>query len=55
MGVWASYSLSDLVLFSPQAYVRLHELHNAAIWPLQLPALAIAVGLLLLTDRKSVV
>ncbi|MCB1799678.1 MAG: hypothetical protein KDI67_12405, partial [Gammaproteobacteria bacterium] len=49
MGVWASYSLSDLVLFSPQAYVRLHELHNAAIWPLQLPALAIAVGLLLLT------
>ncbi|MEZ5585602.1 MAG: DUF6064 family protein [Sedimenticolaceae bacterium] len=49
MGVWASYSLSDLVLFSPQAYVRLYELHNTAVWPLQLPALAIAVGLLLLT------
>ena len=48
MGVWASYSLADLVLFSPQAYFRLYELHNAAIWPLQPPALAIAVGLLLL-------
>lgn len=49
MGAWASYSLSDLVLFSPHAYFRLYELLNAAIWPLQLVTVGIAVALLLLT------
>ena len=53
MGVWASYSLADLVLFSPQAYFRLYELHNAATWPWHLLALGAAVVLLLLTWRAQ--
>lgn len=50
---WLSYSLSDLVLFSPTTYFRLYELHNAALWPLQLIMVAVAFALLLLTRQKA--
>lgn len=43
MGEWASYGLSDFLMFSPQAYWRLVERYNAAYWPAQL--LAIVAGL----------
>ena len=47
---WATYSLNDFVLFSPQVYFRLFELHNQALWPAQLltTALCLAVFLRLL-------
>ncbi|MET0100291.1 MAG: DUF6064 family protein [Sedimenticola sp.] len=45
MEVWLSYSLTDLLLFSPDTYFRLYELNNMALWPLQpfLPVVAFAV------------
>lgn len=50
MSEWWTYSLSDFLLFSPRIYYRLFELYNAAIWPLQILALALGaaiIGLLL--------
>ena len=32
---WLSYSLHDLLIFSPESYYRLHELYNLSLWPLQ--------------------
>lgn len=39
MSYSASYSLSDLLLFSSRVYERLSELHNAALWPAHSAAL----------------
>jgi hypothetical protein len=36
MPEWWTYTLSDFLLFSPRAYYRLIERHNAAVWPWQL-------------------
>lgn len=55
MEVWASYSLSDLLLFAPTTYLRLFELLNAALWPAQLATLAAGVSLLILTRRASTI
>lgn len=53
MEVWLSYSLADLLMFSPEAYFRLFELHNAAFGPL-LPVVVIAgLSLLVLVRRKE--
>ena len=42
------YSLSWLLLllFSPRVYWRLFELHNEALWPLQVPALLLGAAIL---------
>lgn len=48
MGDWASYSLSDFLLFSPRAYWRMFELHNAEWWPLPLATLAAGIAALAL-------
>jgi Family of unknown function (DUF6064) len=45
---WWSYGPSDFLLFSPRAYWRLFELHNEAVWPLQVPALIAGLMLILL-------
>jgi hypothetical protein len=42
---WATYTLSDLQIFSARAYARLFEAYNAAVWPAQIATLAL--GLLL--------
>lgn len=50
MSEWWSYRLSDFLMFSPQAWGRLLELYNAAIWPMQAVGLAlglVAIGLAL--------
>lgn len=39
----------ELLLFSERVYWRLFVLHNEALWPWQLPALAIGTGLMLAT------
>ncbi|MDI5891472.1 DUF6064 family protein [Halomonas rhizosphaerae] len=40
-GAWWSYRPEDLLMFSPRVYARLFELHNQALWPAQLLALAL--------------
>lgn len=49
---WWTYRLSDFLLFSPRTWHRLHELHNAAIWPAQLVALALGVAAIRLLLRQ---
>jgi len=39
MSEWWTYELSDFMLFSDRVYVRLFELHNAALWPAQVATL----------------
>jgi hypothetical protein len=51
MTTWWTYSLSDFLMFSPQAYWRLVARHNAAWWPAQVLALLAGLGLWLLLER----
>lgn len=53
MSEWWSYSLRDLLLFSPRTYTRLFELHNQEWWPLPLATLALGVALLVLAWHGS--
>lgn len=50
MAEWSSYSLSDLLLFSLQAYIGLFDLLNETLWPAHLftLALGLAIGVLVL-------
>lgn len=50
---WCSYSLRDLLMFSPRTYYRLFELYNIELWPLQLLFLALGIAILLLWRRRS--
>jgi hypothetical protein len=54
MGDLLTYSLSDFLLFSPETYYRLFELHNAAIWPAQLVTIALGLAILALLHRPGV-
>ncbi len=36
MSEWATYTLSDFLMFSPRVYFRLIERYNQEFWPLQL-------------------
>jgi len=45
MSEWWTYSLSDLLMFSKATYFRLFELHNLALWPGQVLALAVGIAL----------
>jgi hypothetical protein len=51
MSEWGTYTLSDFLLFSPRTYYRLFELYNAAVWPAQIVAIALGVGILALVWR----
>ncbi len=46
MSEWLTYGIGDFLLFSPRAYWRLFDLHNRAVWPLQVPALLLGVAIL---------
>jgi len=48
MSEWWTYSLRDLLLFSPRTYYRLFELYNLDMWPLQLVTVAMGFAVLLL-------
>jgi hypothetical protein len=50
-GAWLTYSLQDFLLFSPRTYYRLFELHNRAVWPAQLLAVALGAALVWLVLR----
>lgn len=52
MSGWWTYTLSDFLLFSPRTYYRLFELHNAAIWPGQVPALVLGAALAVLSAAR---
>jgi hypothetical protein len=54
MGEWWTYSLQDFLLFSPRTYYRLFELHNRAVWPAQVPAMALGLAALALSLRGGV-
>ena len=53
MAEWWSYTLSDLLLFSPRTYRRLFELYNADIWPAQLVALALGAAIFAVVLRQA--
>jgi len=40
MSEWWTYRPEDFLLFSPRVYWRLFELHNEALWPAQIAAIA---------------
>lgn len=52
---WWTYRPEDLLLFSPRAYWRLLELHNAEVWPVQVLALAagLAMAVAALLRRRN--
>lgn len=43
METWLSYSLHDLLIFSPASYFRLFELSNQALWPWHILLLGLAI------------
>jgi hypothetical protein len=47
MSEWRTYGLEDFLLFSPRVYWRMFELHNEAVWPLQIPALLLGAAILM--------
>lgn len=51
MDEWWTYTLSDLLLFSPRTYYRMLERHNEAVWPGQILALGLGLGILGLLRR----
>jgi len=53
MSEWWTYRLYDFLLFTPRTYYRLFELYNAAIWPVQILAIAIGVLLILMCARGA--
>jgi hypothetical protein len=53
MPEWWSYSLSDLLLFSPRTYYRMFELYHAQIWPIHLVVVGLVVAILALLRRDD--
>ncbi|MFZ1427894.1 MAG: DUF6064 family protein [Geminicoccaceae bacterium] len=51
MSEWWTYRLEDFLLFSPRTYWRMFELHNEALWPLQIPALLLGATILVWVVR----
>jgi len=47
MDDWWTYSIADLILFTPETYFHLFELYHRAWWPLQLACITIAIAMLL--------
>jgi hypothetical protein len=45
---WWTYRPEDFLLFSPRVYWRMFELHNVALWPLQMLTLAAGIVMILL-------
>lgn len=52
---WSSYTLADLLMFSPRTYYRLFEMHNTATWPGHLATAAAGLAALLCAGRPAIV
>ena len=48
MSEWWSYSLSDLLMFSPRTYYRLFKLYNDVVWPWHVAGIALGLVVLAL-------
>ncbi len=55
MSEWWTYELSDFLLFSPRTYYRLFELYNRDVWPAQILAFALGIGILVLWQQGRVI
>lgn len=53
MSEWWTYSLSDLLLFSPRVYYRLFELHNHALWPAHILTMIVGLAMVFALARPS--
>ena len=53
MPEWWTYAAEDFLLFSARAYWRLFELHNAALWPVQILTLIGAVAAIVLLRSSN--
>lgn len=51
MSEWWTYRLSDFLLFSPETYFRLFELHNDALWPWRIAAVVAGLAMLAQTGK----
>lgn len=51
MSEWWTYRPADLLLFSERVYWRLFALNNEALWPMQIVALALGAGVVVLVLR----
>ena len=47
MSQWLEYSLRDFLMFGPEVYWRLFELHNQGLWPLPVVAIVVNIAFLL--------
>lgn len=52
METWLTYSPQDFLAFSDRVYWRLFELHNAALWPAQVPAILAGLAVVVLLIRR---
>lgn len=50
---WATYRLSDFLMFSQRSYYRLMALYNEAVWPAHLLALAAGMAVLACVARPG--
>lgn len=48
-----SFSLRDLLIFSPESYFKLFELSNSALWPLHIPLGFLVVTALVLSYKRQ--
>jgi hypothetical protein len=53
MAEWLTYSLSDILPFSREAYYRLFALHNDALWPTPIVTAVLGFGLVALVLRDG--
>lgn len=51
MSEWATYTLSDFLMFSARTYYRLIELYNLDVWPMHLLAATMGIALVILAWR----
>lgn len=54
MELWLSYSLRDFLIFSPDAYFRLYELTNLALWPFHIPLILLSLVVLYMIRLRHV-
>ncbi len=53
MDEWWTYTISDLLLFSPRTYYRMLQRHHETVWPAHVITLALGLGILGLLRRST--
>jgi hypothetical protein len=54
MSEWWRYTISDFLMYSARTYYRLVEQYNASLWPVQIVAILLGIGILWLIVRPPV-